>query len=146
MRVSALSPHIVHEVPEDSNGDSRRASSAANDRLRAVDSAAADDAPGDALSEETKAGLRRLSELIRDKSGNRQPKENRKRESFGRPTATSSYEQNDDQDQNGGAGGAPQKSNIVYIGKRERMLRGYIYVRDAEEVSETKGMLLHRAA
>ncbi len=133
MRVSALSPQVVHETPEDPGGDSARVLSLTAERRRAVGATSTGRAVGDALSEETKAGLRRLSSLLREK-----PKEGdgERGGRHGHPAAPE-----DLRDPPGG-GPAPGSSRFIYMSAFERGLRGYVRARATAGSLETAGRFL----
>lgn len=66
MRIAALTPQFVYETPEDVSGEGERVNTRLRERDSQVNPTNPDQAGQNALGEETRAALRRLSKLIRD--------------------------------------------------------------------------------
>ncbi|MCM2281813.1 MAG: hypothetical protein NDI61_08195 [Bdellovibrionaceae bacterium] len=154
MRVSALTPQFVHETPEDPKGDAARALQPGLERQSRVLSKdenpeaqnTLQDARQDSLAEETKAGIRRLSQLIRERAEKKHghSKQDSPRDQARRPPRAPESAPGDPQ---ASPSGAPASgTNIVYIDYRNKVVGTYMYARDAAGVEETVGQLLDVAA
>lgn len=74
MKITAMAPNFVVEAPPGEEAEDARRAAEEMSHLRLVDAPTSDHPTDEAMSEETRAGLKRLAELIRMK-GQKKDKE-----------------------------------------------------------------------
>lgn len=146
MRLSALTPQFVHETPEDPKGDSARVIAFSEESRGRVRAKGASPEASDSLAEETKAGLRRLSRLIREHSSRDETEDERRERA---PTsnvkrALATKARVDEEAVSSRPEPLDIKSYFVYVGAADRITALYARARDIVGAEETRGQFLNR--